>query len=104
MQDTSGAARLLSQELRDRCVTQGIIRWFTDARAGPGRGKLRPPFRFEETFLAKPNYSFEKRQREIARKKKQDEKRQRKVKTAPDEASPVEQQPQPSPPTTDTAV
>jgi hypothetical protein len=28
--------------------------------------------------LAKTNYSFEKRQREIARKKKQDEKRQRK--------------------------
>jgi len=29
--------------------------------------------------LAKPNYSFEKRQRELAKKKKQEEKRQRKL-------------------------
>lgn len=29
--------------------------------------------------LAKPNYSFEKRQREIAKKKKQDEKQAKKV-------------------------
>jgi hypothetical protein len=29
--------------------------------------------------MAKPNYGFEKRQRELARKKKQDEKRQRKL-------------------------
>jgi hypothetical protein len=29
--------------------------------------------------LAKPNYQFERRQREIAKKKKQDEKRQRKL-------------------------
>jgi len=29
--------------------------------------------------LAKPNYSFEKRQKEIAKKKKQEEKRQRKA-------------------------
>jgi hypothetical protein len=29
--------------------------------------------------MAKPNYNFEKRQRELARKKKQDEKRQRKL-------------------------
>ena len=70
----------------------------------PHRGKLRPPFQFEETFLAKPNYSFEKRQREIARKKKQDEKRQRKVQRAPDEPAPVDQQTQPIPPETDTAV
>lgn len=31
------------------------------------------------TDLAKPNYSFEKRQRELAKKKKQEEKRQRKA-------------------------
>lgn len=31
-----------------------------------------------EKFLAKPNYSFEKRQREIAKKKQQDEKDARK--------------------------
>ncbi len=29
--------------------------------------------------MAKPNYSFEKRQRELAKKKKQEEKRQRKL-------------------------
>ncbi len=29
--------------------------------------------------MAKPNYSYEKRQRELANKKKQEEKRQRKV-------------------------
>lgn len=29
--------------------------------------------------MPKPNYSFEKRQRELAKKKKQEEKRQRKV-------------------------
>lgn len=59
---------------------------------------------FEETFLAKPNYSFEKRQREIARKKKQDEKRQRKVQRAPDEPAPADQQTQPTPPETGTAA
>ena len=31
-----------------------------------------------ENVLAKPNYSFEKRQREIAKKKQQDEKQARK--------------------------
>lgn len=29
--------------------------------------------------MAKPNYNFEKRQRELAKKKKQDEKRRRKL-------------------------
>lgn len=33
----------------------------------------RPPL-YETAPMAKPNYSFEKRQREIAKKKKQDEK------------------------------
>ena len=32
----------------------------------------------QETTLAKPNYSFEKRQRELAKKKKQEEKEARK--------------------------
>jgi hypothetical protein len=32
----------------------------------------------QENVLAKPNYSFEKRQREIAKKKQQDEKQARK--------------------------
>ena len=34
--------------------------------------------------MAKPNYSFEKRQRELAKKKKQEEKRQRKAADKPD--------------------
>ena len=84
---------------RSACFIYGVC-----ARIRPQGGTLRPPFQFEETFLAKPNYSFEKRQREIARKKKQDEKRQRKVQRAPDEPAPVDQQTQPIPPETDTAV
>jgi hypothetical protein len=36
--------------------------------------------------LAKPNYSFEKRQRELAKKKKQEEKRQRKAAERADKA------------------
>ncbi len=36
--------------------------------------------------MAKPNYSFEKRQRELAKKKKQEEKRQRKAAEKPDKA------------------
>ena len=35
--------------------------------------------------MAKPNYQFEKRQRDIAKKKKQDEKRQRKQTKDPSE-------------------
>ncbi|MBR9913187.1 MAG: hypothetical protein GYB33_22840 [Gammaproteobacteria bacterium] len=34
--------------------------------------------------MAKPNYSFEKRQRDIAKKKKKEEKRQRKAGTEPE--------------------
>ena len=37
--------------------------------------------------MAKPNYQFEKRQRDIAKKKKQDEKRQRKLTKDPSEES-----------------
>lgn len=36
------------------------------------------PFPNETVPMAKPNYSFEKRQREIAKKKKQDEKNAKK--------------------------
>lgn len=32
-----------------------------------------------DTVLAKPNYSFEKRQRDLEKKRKQEEKRQRKL-------------------------
>ena len=39
--------------------------------------------------MARTNYSFEKRQRELAKKKKQEEKRQRKgTRTEPGEAEP----------------
>jgi hypothetical protein len=40
--------------------------------------------------LAKPNYSFAKRQREIAKKQKKEEKRLRKA--GPEEPAPVESQ------------
>jgi hypothetical protein len=43
--------------------------------------------------MAKPNYSFEKRQKEIAKKKKQEEKRQRKI--SPQGEQPQNDQPLP---------
>jgi hypothetical protein len=46
--------------------------------------------------LAKPNYSFEKRQRELAKKKKQDEKQARKQE-ARDATKPDTQAPEPEP-------
>jgi len=38
-----------------------------------------------ETHLATPNYSYEKRQRELAKKRKAEEKKQRKLSGKPDE-------------------
>lgn len=38
--------------------------------------------------MAKPNYSFEKRQRELAKQKKQEEKRQKKLQTRQDDDAP----------------
>jgi hypothetical protein len=43
--------------------------------------------------MAKTNYTFEKRQKEIAKKKKQEEKRQRKI--APQGGQPQNDQPLP---------
>ena len=43
--------------------------------------------------MAKPNYSFEKRQKEIAKKKKQEEKRLRK--SAPQGEQPQDEAPRP---------
>ena len=40
-----------------------------------------------ELPLATPNYSYEKRQRELAKKRKAEEKRQRKLSGKPDDAS-----------------
>jgi protein required for attachment to host cells len=42
----------------------------------------------EEPPLATPNYSFEKRQRELAKKRKAEEKRQRKQSSSPADDSP----------------
>lgn len=45
--------------------------------------------------MAKPNYGFEKRQRELARKKKQDEKRLRKQEKPAGDAEPASAPEQP---------
>ena len=45
----------------------------------------------EELPVARPNYSFEKRQRELAKKKKKEEKRQQKLKAKEEKAK--QQQP-----------
>jgi len=36
-------------------------------------------FKLERTLMAKPNYTFEKRQKELAKKKKKEEKRLKKL-------------------------
>lgn len=54
---------------------------------------ISPEINRSESALAKPNYQFEKRQRDIAKKKKQDEKRERKQgkpEDATDEGAPTE--------------
>lgn len=40
--------------------------------------------------MAKPNYSFEKRQKEIAKKKKKEEKRQQKAEARDEQPQPTE--------------
>ena len=40
-----------------------------------------------ETHLASPNYSYEKRQRELAKKRKAEDKRQRKLSGKPEDAN-----------------
>ena len=51
--------------------------------------------RAKESSMAKPNYSFEKRQRELAKKKKKEEKRQQKLK-AKEEVEGGQDQPSPA--------
>jgi hypothetical protein len=46
-----------------------------------------------EPRLATPNYSYEKRQRELAKKRKNEEKRQRKLHPQPDDGRPAEDTP-----------
>lgn len=41
----------------------------------------------ERNALATPNYAYEKRQRELAKKRKQEEKRQKKLTNKPDDGS-----------------
>lgn len=55
------------------------------------------PHPSESTPMAKPNYSFEKRQREQQKKLKKMEKAQRKANGAPAEAAPLEPTPQAEP-------
>lgn len=45
--------------------------------------------------MARQNYQYEKRQRDLAKKKKKEEKRQRKLEKHGDQAADVEQAPQP---------
>ena len=46
--------------------------------------------------MAKPNFDFQKRQKELAKKKKNEEKKQRKLeKNKPENAESGEQQPEP---------
>lgn len=54
--------------------------------------------------MAKPNYSFEKRQRELAKKKKQEEKRQKKAADRADRSSPPADTPDTEAQTTAEAV
>jgi hypothetical protein len=65
------------------------------APANPRKLPRSPPQRpvHQESLLAKPNYSFEKRQRELAKKKKQEQKleqkRQQKLAKSPGESAPA---------------
>lgn len=58
------------------CISSGEVA-HRAAKAGK-LGACSPPATVKETILAKPNYSFEKRQRELAKKKKQEQKLEQK--------------------------
>lgn len=65
--------------------------WFTPALRARGAAQaILPALRWhsvsrsEEQGLATPNYSYEKRQRELAKKRKAEEKRMRKLSGKPD--------------------
>ena len=63
-------------------------------RPQPGGLHWAGPSRTGDPPLATPNYSYEKRQRELAKKRKAEEKRQRKLNGRPaDEAAPAEDAP-----------
>lgn len=61
------------------------------ARSGYSEGQIRASrTTCRSTALATPNYSYEKRQRELAKKRKVEEKRQRKVNKPDGEGEPGE--------------
>jgi len=47
---------------------------------------VSPTFKLKRILMAKPNYTFEKRQKEIAKKKKKEEKRLKKLEQGTEEA------------------
>ena len=47
-------------------------------KAGRGPGTVQTTL-LKELFMGKPNFNFQKRQKELAKKKKSEEKRQRKL-------------------------
>jgi len=53
-----------------------------------------PKHIYKDKILARTNYSFEKRQKELAKKKKKDEKRQRKLEKKNESAGENESLPQ----------
>lgn len=65
-------------------MSEGI----TDEHAWPRRAAYTVGLSHAQKTMAKPNYSFEKRQRELAKKKKQEEK-QAKKRADRDAAKPV---------------
>jgi hypothetical protein len=71
-----------------------ILRIFKQSKATCYHSPPQPKNYIEiGSHMAKTNYTFEKRQKEIAKKKKQEEKRQRKI--APQGEQPQNDQPQP---------
>jgi len=56
----------------------------------------------DATAMAKPNYAFQRRQRDLAKKQKQEEKRRRKAGTPDAQTADTESQPVPPTPADDT--
>ena len=57
--------------------------------------RLHSPFPVEDAQLAKPNYAFQKRQREAAKKQKKEEKQKRKQEERGPEGTDAATAPQP---------
>ena len=71
--------RLRGDALRSDHALCAFTQGRTEQNRDTDRVSLFPPFpNLRDGTLAKPNYSFEKRQREIAKKKQQDEKQAKK--------------------------